>query len=71
MFTSKASYVGTNEAMKLAEVRILGIRQQPKQVLVNDQPTQSFTFDGASMLSVNTTQLKLDLKNDINIQWKF
>ena len=70
MFLSKATFVGINEKMSLAEVRIFGIKSNPKQVLVNQKPIQSFTYDGASMLSVNTTELDLDLKLDINVTWK-
>lgn len=42
---------GFNSSMILSEVKVFGVKEQPKYVTINDQSYNNFTFDDYNMVT--------------------
>ena len=42
---------GFNSSMILSEVKVFGVKQEPKYVTINDQSYNNFTFDDSNMVN--------------------
>ena len=56
--------------MILSEVKVFGVKEQPKYVTINDQSYNNFTFDDFNMvLKIQYFYIDLNQYKMVNITW--